>query len=1087
MIGRLICVIFLSFFSVTAAGHVQSSQLLIKQLSLEEGLPNNKVNSIAQDKNGFMWFGTNDGLCRYDGFQISTYQLDDIQGSNARTPQIGVIKTDESGNLLIGSYTLFRYNYNTDQIEKIAIDSPQDSSLTIGRIHALETGPDSLFYFSDENGLFTYDPKTNQVLLISNLFSKKNYIISLYSDGDQLWIGTNNSELYCYRFVQKNLYPVEAYNVPRIEKNQLLCFYKNPDGKIWMGTQDNGLLQFDPKNSTFTKINFDTDLELSNRIRKIIHAQDGNIWLGTRAGLYLYENGVFIRKADQENPISTLSYNSIYDIFIDDHSTMWLGTFSGGVNYIHLNRKAFTLYKPKQFQSVSGKSNINCFAEDQQLNLWIGTVEFGLFFQDHKTGKLEQYTSNFPTSYNISNDIKALAVDSSGNVWAGTYDGLYFINRNKQQIINYNTKNSSICNNQIRNIQIDKNQNVWIGTNNGLSFYDNQSHSFHTYFPGLEIHPVYIDPEQNIWVGASTEGLFRFNPTKKEFENLYLNHFSSFIRSILVDSNNNLWIGNNKGLYFVNRSTDELLSFGLNEGLPTLIINGLLEDESKNLWISTGAGLLKCNQVIDQPEHFSLNSYTTNDGLQGLQFRLDACFKSRNGKMYFGGDLGYNEFFPHEIHEDYNTPKIALTDFKIYNKTVLIGEKMDGQVVLPKAINELKSIELSYKHRLLTIEFAALHYTNPMGNQYRYRLLPFQNEWVYSSGLRNFANFSNLKGGTYTFQLEVANSDSIWNPVARELKIKIHPPFWSTIWFLVIALVLISGILISFYFYRISFLKRNNLELENKVKERTKELKESLNQLLAKQELIEEQKMTLNTQKEKLQELNSTKDKFFTIIAHDLKNPFQSILGMSELLEKQLENHKSKEVQLFAREIFNSTNNIYNLLENLLTWSRTQTNRISLTPEKINVFSLISSSVQLLEKTIMDKKLSLNYEIETKNEAIADRNMIETVIRNLLSNAIKFTPVGGTITIKLKQIENNLEVSIIDSGIGISQNELEKLFIIAENKSKTGTEGEKGTGLGLIICKEFVHRNKGEIGVKSELHQGSTFYFTLPSFTRTPK
>ncbi|MFA9388710.1 MAG: two-component regulator propeller domain-containing protein [Prolixibacteraceae bacterium] len=1065
---------------VIASGNSYSSQLLVKYLTLEDGLPNNKVNAIAKDKNGFMWFGTNDGLCRYDGFQIQIYSLDDLQGSDSRTPQIGALKTDQSGNLLIGSYTFFRYNYDTDQVEECSMEAPEDSIQNTGRVHALETGPDGLTYIGAENGLFSFNPATNQVLLISTILSDEKQIISLFSDGEQLWIGTENSALYRYQYLQQKLYPVKSYNLPSIEKNQLLCFYKYQNDFIWMGTQDNGLFRFNLKDSTLSKIPIDKDLTFANRIRKIIHDSDGNIWLATRGGLYIYNNGVFTRKAYQENPISSLSANSIYDILIDDQSTIWLGTFNGGVNYIHLNRKPFVLNKLQKFPTRNAKCNINCFAEDNRGNLWIGTGDFGLYFKDNTTGNIEQYATDLPSHHRVPNDIKALAVDSSGNAWAGTYMGLSFIDRSRHKIITYSTENSAICFNQIRSIKIDKEQNIFIGTNNGLSYFNAKTQTFRTYLTQHEISTIYIDRNETIWVGASTNGLFQFNPKRKEFERVYAEYFNTFIRCILVDSNNNLWIGNNKGLFFVNRSTDSILSFGLKEGLPTLRINGLLEDENKNLWVSTGAGLLKCNRAIDQPENFNFNSFSINDGLQGRQFRQDAYFKSSTGEMYFGGDLGYNQFYPPAIKDDYNSPKIALTNLKIYNKAVQIGQKLDGQLVLPKAINELSSIDLSYKHRLFTIEFTALHYTNPLGNQYRYRLVPFQNQWVTSSGLRNFANYSNLKGGTYSFQLEVANSDGIWNPVARELKIQIHPPFWQTNWFIFLLIIFTIGTATIFYYLRINQLKNNNLTLEKKVAERTTELKESVDHLVTKQKVIEEQSIKLEKQKNELLELNSTKDKFFTIIAHDLKNPFQSILGMSELLSSRLTNYKPNEIKLFVKEIFNSANQIYSLLENLLTWARTQTNRIEFNPERINLFPLINDSAKLLEKNILDKKLIINYKIETQTEVLVDRNMIETVIRNLLSNAIKYTPVEGSITLQLQSDADHLKFSITDSGVGIPQNVREKLFVVAENKSLTGTEGEKGTGLGLIICNEFIQRNNGEIGVTSELDKGSTFYFTIP-------
>lgn len=1057
-----------------------ASQLIIQKISLEEGLPNNKVNSIVQDKYGFMWFGTNDGLCRYDGFQLRSYSLDNYSGADSRTPQISVIKNDSMGNMLIGSYSLFYYNYATDKIEECEIVDDHNSVQIIGRVHAIEIGCNGDYFVGAENGLFIYDPVKKKAFRISDLLTNRNYILSLFSDGEKLWIGTKQGKLYNYWFESKQICSVSAFNLPAVDNNQILCFFKPKADILWMGSQNSGLFQFDLKDSSLTVINPDPQSDLTLRIRKIVKDAYGAIWLGTRGGLFQYDEGRFIYKANQGDRISDMTSSSIYDIFIDDNSTLWMGTYSGGVNYIQLNRKPFNLQIPEQSILGSWKSNINCIAEDLKSNLWIGTENYGLIFKDKRSGKFKYYAKEHSQNPNLSQSTKTIAVDTLGNVWVGAYSGLSYIDLKNNNIVDYNTTNSAICSNQIRSIQIDHDQNLWIGTNKGLCCFNPNTKNFTTLFSGMNIHPVYIDHDQSVWFGTSPDGIFRKKVDQNEFEKVYRQYFNSFIRCILMDSNHNLWIGNNKGLFVVDHKTNQLTSFGLNEGLPTLRINGLLEDDDKNIWVGTGAGLLKGNKAIDQPQKTTFNKFSLNDGLQGQLFRVNAYTKGRNGEMYFGGDNGYNEFMPSEIKSNSNPPKIALTDFKIFNRVVEIGQNIDGYIVLPKAINELKRIDLSYKHRLFTIDFAALHYTNPAGNQYRYRLFPFQKEWIYSSGLRNFANYSNLKGGTYTFELEAANCDNIWNPNTRKLVIRVHPPFWTTVWFMLCSLAMMLALVVVIYRYRLLRLKRNNYELEKKVVVRTKELKDSLDQLIKKQSVIEEQAKTLNSQKEKLQELISTKDKFFTIIAHDLKNPFHSILGMAELLQNKLKDDPSKETRLFVREIFNSTQHLYHLLEHLLTWSQTQTSRIAINPKELMISELIKISLVLFEKNISVKQIDVEFKIESEGEVLADRNMIETVIRNLLSNAIKYTPIGGKINISVQLNSNDIKVAIADSGIGIRPNELNKLFKIGDNTSRQGTAGEKGTGLGLTICKEFILRHKGKIWAESELHKGSTFYFTIP-------
>jgi signal transduction histidine kinase len=411
---------------------------------------------------------------------------------------------------------------------------------------------------------------------------------------------------------------------------------------------------------------------------------------------------------------------------------------------------------------------------------------------------------------------------------------------------------------------------------------------------------------------------------------------------------------------------------------------------------------------------------------------------------------------------------------------VEIGVPVLEKVVLEKALNETNRLILSYKHSPFSIEFAALHYADPKNNQYRYKLTPLEKEWNYYAGIRNFASYSNLPGGEYTFILEVANGDGLWNTESRILEIKVVPPFWKTWWFFGIIILILSGSGVGYYFYRISLLKRYNAELEQKVDDRTHKLKESLDQITRKQIYIEEQAKVLNQQKEQLQQLNSTKDKFFSIIAHDLRSPFQSLMGISDMLLEELTENNNEEQRFYVKTIHDSSHQLYSLVENLLSWSRTQRDKMTFEPVEINISDVIENILILLKPNFTQKNISLEKQLIPEIKVYADRNMIELVIRNLITNALKFTPENGRIRISITKKYQDIEIEINDNGIGISQEDQARLFRIDTNFSTKGTMGEGGTGLGLIICKEFVEKNNGRLWVISNPGEGSSFFFTIP-------
>lgn len=1080
----LFLVIFCFLNNFASAQGIDPSNLLFRYLNLEDGLPNNKVNAVAADKYGFMWFGTNDGVCRYDGLNIKYYAQDHLIGNQARTSQVSTIKSDSRGNLLIGSYALFRYDFMKDRIEQC--DASKGTEVT-GRVYAIEEASEGLIWIGCERGLFSYNYKADSLTFHPLRKEKEFIIISLLYDDGRLWFGTRNDGLFVYDILSETYSSVKNFELSGEVKDQVNCFYKDGENSIWAGTQDNGIFKFNKSDSSLTHIYPDITNNMSYRIRKIIKDRYGNIWVGCRLGIFFQKTGtdslILIRQIDPL-PSSTRS-NSIYDLFIDQNEVMWAGTFSFGVCYTDFMRKPFHLYNLSDEETMFYAKMINCFADYDDDNIWIGTEEGGLFLFNRNSRKFRQYKPEPGNRNSLSGvNVKTLARESDGNLWIGYYNaGLDYLNIKTGKITHFYNDNkvpASISSNLIRTLTLDEEGNLWIGSDKGIDFLRKGTTAFRHFNLNTEVLTFYRDKNNNIWAGTTGKGLYCFNRKSLQFEQKYPNFFSTTIKAIYIDSRDNLWVGTNKGLYFVNSKTDSLIYAGIDQGLPSNAILDILEDNKENLWVSTGAGLIKCKLAVTFPDLFRILRFGTQDGLQGEHFREFASYKNKSGEFYFGGVQGFNIFSPDSIRTNPFPPKIAFTQLKIFNKEVGIGEKILEKSVLVKALNETDQLTLSYKHSPFSIEFAALHYADSKNNQYRYKLIPFEKEWNYSTGIRNFAPYSNLPGGEYTFMLEAANRDGLWNSEPRTLEIKIIPPFWKTWWFYSLTIFILSSSAIGYYFYRISLLKRRNAELEKKVEDRTHKLKDSLDQITKKQIYIEEQAKVLNLQKDQLQQLNSTKDKFFSIIAHDLRSPFQSLIGLSDMLLEEVKDSNSDNQKFCARTINDSSHQLYSLVENLLNWSRTQSNKMTFEPGEVNISSIIENTITLVQPNLTQKNISLEKRLISEKLAYADKNMIEMVIRNLVTNAIKFTPENGKIRISLTEEDQDIQVEVSDNGIGINSEDQAKLFRIDSNFTKKGTNGEGGTGLGLIICKEFVEKNNGRIWVKSDPGEGTSFFFTIP-------
>jgi signal transduction histidine kinase len=699
--------------------------------------------------------------------------------------------------------------------------------------------------------------------------------------------------------------------------------------------------------------------------------------------------------------------------------------------------------------------------------LWVGNWGQGLNKVNRNTNSVEHFSTQQSGNHRITNDfIHVIFEDSDHRIWLGTRNGILIYDKAGNKFVQWQAyfKNPALP--SFKNVRIsmiiqDRSSNYWIGTQHGLYKINLNKSIVEVFKKELDIHHqlsgnlIYClleDSDGLIWI-ATVSGLDVYNPGTKKIK-----HFrkeekglsDDFIISLCEDGKGRIWIGTSTYVNMFYKKDSTFTYYSQEHGLPNNRIFEIIKDKSNDLWFATGKGLCR----FDEKQN-AFHTFTLEDGLQSLEFNLRAAYACNDGEMLMGGMNGFNSFYPDSITKNPFIPNLVFTSFYITKGTL-------KEYVNPE---ETQEVVLGHNVNSFTIEFAALEYTNPQKNSYAYKMEGISDEWV-NIGNRKFVPFSALQPGEYTFRMKGSNNDGVWNNKDISIRISILPPWWKSIYAWVVYFVLIVLAIVAYIKMRERKLKRDKKILEQKVLERTLQ--------------IEQQTQLIVSKNQELNELNHTKDKLFSIIGHDLGNQFNIILGFLELLVSDFKNLDAGKVEYHLNNINRSSRHAYELLENLLTWSRMQTKSIQFNPEVFNVNFKINESVDLFEGAYAKKNIEIKVFAKEELFIYADVNMFSTIFRNLISNAIKFTPENGTVSIYIRKKENFCEITVKDSGVGISAENIRKIFRIDSNHSTSGTNGEKGTGLGLILCKEFIEKHNGKISVESVVGKGSQFIFTMP-------
>ena len=1101
----------------------QHSPVRFQHLTIADGLSLSSVYCVHRDSKGYMWFGTEDGLNRFDGYHFKVFGTNRKDNNCIGYKWIEYIHEDSYGDIWFGSRGGLSH-YNPRKATFTNFNSNTHTKLVNDTVTGIIQASADLLFVGTASGLNTINLKTHAVEKIPSV---KGAVHTMIPDSTHnMWIGTskgayvmnrtsndfmelfphknqsikaiiqNDKEVWLcgaqkmFHYSLSNQALTELSPIPQLSKGEYYeSLLKDSGNRIWIGT-NKGLYLFDPIGKKAKRIISATDTSHSLAIdpsKPLQEDSHGYIWYGTHGlGVYRIAPDLMVTRY-VHNPVDPngISQNSINCIYHDKTSdNIWLGTFGAGLNIYDPQANKFDLIKHNPLNANSLSSDfIWSICEARDSSLWIGSNDKGISRYIPSEQRFLFY--NFQPSQKGAlshSSVREIYEDSQGTIWIGTDGGglnRFNAKANRFSVFKHAPNDpQSLSDNSVRVVFEDSQHRLWVGTRNGLNRYHPGTNRFTRYInqpdapASLSHNFIYSaiteDKEGFLWIGTYGGGLNRLNPENGTFTcystdsgpNTSLSN--NIVFSIYEDQAGILWVGTNEGLNELDPNTGTISFYGMTDGLPNEVIYGILPDENENLWLSTNNGICCFN-----PHTKECRNFDVHDGLQSNEFNGGAFHKGHSGNLYFGGVYGLNMILPDAVSKNKTVNTPVITRLEVLGKEVDIRPtkieqaqvlESDSLLVMSRHISYGEHIELDYKQRFFSIEFSGMNHLFPEKTEYAYQLYPLDKEW-HQAHHRNYVSYANVKPGKYTFRISSTNADGQWVKTPTQLRITIHPPFWLTYWFMGLELLILFIVAFFIHRYLVKIKTNKLLRLQNiQIKE-------------ANQQLIESEA--------RLKEMNATKDKFFSIISHDLKNPFTSLMSISDIMVSNYDESDDEDRKTGLSRMDSSVKQIHALLENLLTWSRSQRGKICFHQKPFDLSMLLTENANLYRLAAEKKNIRINVQSPDHILAMGDRDTINTVIRNLLGNALKFTPSGGTILLHIDDYTDKWKVSVKDNGIGISEEHQSKLFCIDQKVKTDGTAGEKGTGLGLIICKEFVTKNGGDIGVESAPEQGACFWFTI--------
>jgi len=1028
--------IFLTF--ILSFSMCEAQNRSFKQLKVEDGLSHNSVISMLQDDNGFLWFGTKDGLNRYDGYNFKVFRnepdIENSLGSNF------IRCLYQFNNFLwVGTDTgLFQYNDKTESFT--LIESTKDKPV--------------LDIEGDSNGNLWFIASGNlHKLPVSQKSSKEEVFDKFYTS----FITTNkegevfvsSSDLFYQYIPQNNSFKRIDLEANKGDLKNLIITTINAQSKdsIFIGTKNRGALLFNRKTNTLTPLLKENENPLF--VREFLMKNSKELWIASESGIFIYNlvNGTYQNyKKNYNNPYS-LSDNAIYSLVLDREDGVWIGTYFGGVNYYPKQYTPIDRYFPRVGEnSISGNA-IREIKKDSFGNIWIGTEDAGLNKFDPKTGDFQNYSSvrnqGILSHYNIHG-----LLPRKDELWIGTFEhGLDIMDIKTGKIKrHYGTslQEGGMRSDFILYIYETRNKDVYILTSSGIHRYKPESKSFELIegFPEIYHYTTFIEDNKGVlWAGTYWDGLFYYNPktNDKGFYRFERNNKSSLssnvINGLFEDSNNNLWITTENGLNLFNPKKNNFSRYTTEDGLPSNVTYSILEDNDSNLWISTSNGLVEFNT---KKQEFKI--FTKSNGLLSDQFNYSSAFKDKKGKMYFGSVNGLISFNPDEFKQNKYHPPIYITNIQINNQDVSVKKENSP---LDTSITFSENIKLNNQQSTFTLEFASLSYTAPEMTKYWYKLEGLSDNWI-PIGKNHQVSFNELPAGDYTFKVKALNSHGVWSSENSSLKIEILPPFLTSNF----AYTFYTILLILFIFYLLRYYHRYNRDKNNN---RIKEL-----------------------ENDKEKEIYQAKIEFFTNIAHEIRTPLTLIKSP---LEKLLSlKYKSMEIPKNLGIMERNTSRLLDLVNELLDFRKTEMKHVKLSFVEVNISQLMEETYIRFSQLIKDENIQFNITKQEDIYAFVDEEAIKKILSNLFSNAIKYCEYK--VQVNLIQTEDQFKIIVKNDGdkipIELKKHIFEPFFRVPGETKKSGT------GIGLSLAHSLAELHHGKLFININNTSLNEFILQIP-------
>ncbi|MBC9914544.1 response regulator [Chitinophaga varians] len=1055
----------------------QVANYSFSKLDIYNGLSHNQVTAILKDTEGYLWFGTVSGLNRYDGHTCkvlrnrqndSSSLTDNYVLSLYELPDEKIWVATKGGPCIYDTYTeSFHINYGT-YLKSIGLPD--------GAVYSITKGNNGRYWFLYENGsLLLYVNKQAKKITINPV---DKIIAVRETAAGKLWLLYQNDILQEYDISSGKIVSTRTALQQQAKGHHPTNLFIDSDDDIWLWSFAYGASVFHPQDNSIRPFNENSAPSRlpSSLVSQIVQDNNGMIWIATdHGGITLIDKKKAFHTSyllnDPKNPQS-LSQNSINTLYKDDRGILWAGTYKQGVNYFNSNILRFPHYHHQDADPQSlPYDDVNRFVEDKQGNLWMGTNGGGLIYFDRKNNTFRQYQHDPSNPNSLSNNvIVSLWLDHQDILWIGTYfGGLNSFDGKKFTRYRHNDQDtSSLADDKVWEIYEDKDQRLWIGTwASGLDLFDRHTGHFQHFYRERSgnqssnyISALMEDRKGNLWTGT-TYGIMVFSRERKPVATY---RHTSALKSLssnnvicfLEDSKGRIWIGTHEGLNLFNEQTGDFELFTMADGLPDNIILNVLEDDAHRLWLSTPSGL--CSATLHQKDNcvsLSVAGYDEANNLQNREFNENAALKTNAGELVFGGPSGFNIINTNQSRQTVDNSKLIFTSLQILNNTIKPGETVNGRVVLEQSLSRQKRINLKYRENVFSIEFASLDYGRKAHYRYAYTLEGFNTDWLYADGDQRKATYTNLDPGNYTFKVKALNNDGSWSePIT--LAVHVEPPFWRTPFAFAIYLLITAGLLL----------------LARRI---------TLDRIRMRYEVEQQRRET-----ERAHAIEQVKTKFFTNVSHELRTPLSLIISpLDSIIRNTRDETQQKQLGLVLR----NAKRLLNLVNQLLDFRKMEVQAIRLHLAMGDIVQFIRDISHSFTDIAEKKNISFHFSTAIDNlEIYFDKDKIEKILFNLLSNAFKYTPDNGAVTLQLSceqpsanEDDATLVIEIADTGIGIPDNQQQKIFERFFQTDVPADMANQGTGIGLAITKEFVKLHQGVITVKSTPGSGTCFTVRIPA------